>query len=100
MAADGYWEEPLDHPAAGPRRERIRSCRPPGDFRRNSTWEGSTRKPPPAPRAGNNGSAGVAAQPTRNLHLQDRPAGDDAALAGGGRAEAGRYPRPEHPHRL
>jgi hypothetical protein len=42
----------------------------------------------PAPRTGNIGSARVAPQPVLDLRFQDRPAGDDAALVRGGRAEA------------
>ena len=42
----------------------------------------------PAPRAGNTGPAGVAPQLVLDLHSQDRPAGHDAALVRGGRAEA------------
>jgi hypothetical protein len=50
---------------------------------------GQHPKAAPAPRTGNTGSAAVVPQHVLDLHFQDRPAGDNAALVPGGRAEAG-----------
>jgi DNA-binding transcriptional LysR family regulator len=74
--------------AAGLGRQRLRVVMPPG---LPETLDAGRQHPKaaPTPRPGNIGSVGMAPQDVPDLCFQDSPAGDDAALSRGGRAETG-----------